>query len=193
MQSTICWLLSNFLSATIPKCLSAGLLSINSSPSLLISGITLIQVQDLAEVSYEFLLSLTIHQSKRYISNIEARKGGYIVGDHVKGLMEDKVNDINCSSIVHWCWSLHHRRPPDCSGTMCVQYLSVTSRDFTSLIKKHYSTNSWVYPKQSWGCHMHALYVQAANRQMIIKHSNMGQRRETVVTISCLCKLDSSK
>lgn len=95
LQNTYCWLLFNFLSTTIPKSLSAGLLSIKPSPSILILGIALIQVQDPAEVSYEFLISLTVHQSKRYISNTEAREGGYIVGDHVKGLKEDKVNDIN--------------------------------------------------------------------------------------------------
>lgn len=73
-----------------PPSPSAYMLSIKSSPSILILGIALIQVQDPAEVSHEFLLSLTVHQSKRYISNTEAREG-----DHVKGLKEDKVNDIN--------------------------------------------------------------------------------------------------
>lgn len=69
----------------------------------------------------------------------------------------------------------------------------VTSRDFTSLIQKYYSTKSWFYSKQSGDCHVHALCVQAAKRQMIIKNSNMRQGWETVVIISCICKLDSSK
>ena len=64
----------------------------------------------------------------------------------------------------------------------------VTSRDFTSLIQKYYSTKSWFYSKQSGDCHVHALCVQAAKRQMIIKHSNMRQGWETVVIISCICK-----